>query len=185
MLRKWKVGIATVADVRARCSINPVSGCWNWLGGTRKGADHATYRQPAMWAFCHDHGEKRTMTGPRAMWNIAHGKAPLPGYVVFRACGNAMCLNPVHLREAKNMAEVGLHTRRSGRLVGTQIEARRANVLKAQDAAGVVRTPDEVVEAIKAAGRSVTGRALAAQYGVSENTVSRIRLGRRHSEAAA
>lgn len=167
-----KVGMTTVADVRARCNVDPVTNCWIWHGGMRK---RDGVQQPAMHAFDHERGEKRTMTGPRAVWNIAHGAAPLPGYVVFRACCNRLCLNPVHLREAKTLADVGRHRRLSGVLKGNNTEARRANLRKAQAAAGVVVTPQHIVDAIQQAPKTITGQALARQFELSVSSVSRIR----------
>lgn len=178
----WKVGITTVDDVRARCRVDPVTRCWEWQGAMRS---RDRQQQPAMHAFDHAAGEKRTMTGPRAVWNIAHGSAPLPGYIVFRACCNRLCLNPVHLREARSLAEVGEHRRRAGVEKGKHVEAKRANIRKAHAAAGVVYTPDSVVAEIRSADASVTGRSLSHRLGVSENTVSRIRRGLRRCDVAA
>lgn len=182
MKGKWKVGIATVDDVRARCVIDERTRCWVWQGAMRS-RDGA--QQPAMWAFDHARGEKRTMTGPQAVWNIAHGRAPLPGYVVHRACCNPLCLNPVHLREAKSLAEVGRHRQRAGVDKGRHVESKRANIAKAHAAAGVVQTPDPIVIAIRQAPPTVTGRALSKMHGISEQTVSRIRRGVRRCDARA
>lgn len=172
------MAITTVADVKARCKVDPATHCWNWTGAT------SYKRQPAMHAFDHARGEKRTMTGTLAVWNIAHGAAPAPGRLIYRACGNSLCLNPAHLREAASLADIGLHQRRSGIRKGTALEARRRNIRIAQAAAGVVLTPEHVVRAIKQAPANVTGRALARDLGASESTVSRIRRGESHREVA-
>lgn len=174
MKGKWRVGIATVEDVRARCVIDERTRCWLWQGAmrTRDGT-----QQPAMWAFDHARGEKRTMTGPAAVWNIAHGRAPLPGYLVHRRCCNPLCLNPVHLREAKSLAEVGRFRSRTGVDKGKHLEAKRRNIAKAHAARGMVLTPAHIVAAIRQASPDVTGRELARLHGVGENVVSRIRRG--------
>ena len=181
MLGNWKVGLATVADVRARCVINPTTHCWEWQGA-RQYRTAVSKGMPVMHAFDHARGEKRTMSGPLAVWNIAHGRSPLPGYKVFRACCCTTCVNPAHLREAKDDAEIGLHQRRSGLLRGRTSDARRANVLKAQAAAGIVYVTDEAVAAIRSAPPDVTGVVLAQRLGISEQSVSRIRRGLRRCD---
>lgn len=182
MKGKWKVGIATVDDVRARCVIDERTRCWIWQGAIRV---NGRTRQPAMWAFDHARGEKRTMTGTMAVWNIAHGRAPLPGYVVHRACCNSLCLNPVHLREARTLADVGRHRSRAGVDRGRNIEQKRASLVKARAVCGIVQTPEPIVIAIRQAPQTVTGRALSKIHGISETTVSRIRRGERVCDARA
>lgn len=185
MLGKWKVGLATVDDVRARCVINPATHCWEWQGARQFRTD-ASKGQPVMHAFDHARGEKRTMSGPAAVWNIAHGRAPLPGYKVFRACCSTTCVNPAHLREVKTQAEIGLHQRRAGVLKGRPMtEAGRAVLRKAHEAAGILYVADEKVAAIRSAPAEVTGRELAQRLGISEQTVSRIRRGTRRCDARA
>lgn len=169
--------ITTVAQLKARCIVDPSTHCWAWTGAT---SGHGRLRMPTLWAFDHARCEKRTMTGPLAAWNIAHGAAPLPGWRVFRTCGHTACLNPAHLREARSAAEIGQHIRRAGTRKGLNVEANRENIRAAWAATGIVPTAPHVVRAIRAADGSVTGRALAAQFGVSKQTVSRIRNGLSH-----
>lgn len=184
MLGKWKVGIATVDDLRARCVTNRATHCWEWQGARQCRGPNAEKGMPVMHAFDHARGEKRTMSGPKAVWNIAHGRAPLPGYRVFRACGCTTCVNPAHMREAKNQAEIGLHLRRSGALKGREMSAAaRAVLRKSHEAAGIVYIPDEKVEAIRSASPEITGRELSRRLGVSEQAVSRIRRGVRRRDA--
>lgn len=178
-LRPRKTGLATVADVRARCIVDPVTGCWNWQGGTSLHGD------PRLWAFCHRKGDKRCMTGPLAMWNIAHGASPTPGYLVFRRCVNMLCLNPVHLGTAKTKADIGLHIQRAGTRKGTCLEQRRANLAKAQAVTGHTATAPEKVARIRSADKSETCLALAAELGISKSAVSRIRRGDRIAGASA
>jgi hypothetical protein len=168
-------GLLTVEAVKARCIVDPATHCWIWQGG--KGADG----NPRIFTFDHERGEKRTMSGPKAMWNIAHQEAP-PRWspLVFRRCGHSLCLNPAHLRTAKDQAEIGLHIRRSGQRVGTATESRRANQALAMAANGITPTSPDVVRAIRAADKSVTGEALAAQFSMSRTAVSRIRRGESH-----
>lgn len=169
-------GLLTVEAVRARCIIDPAMHCWIWQGA--KGAKDGN---PRIHTFDHERGEKRTMGGAKAMWNIAHQEAP-PSWapLVYRCCGKSLCLNPAHLKTAKDLAEIGLHIRRSGQRVGTATDARRANQLLAMAASGITPTSPDVVRAIRAADKSVTGEMLAAQFSMSRTAVSRIRRGESH-----
>lgn len=168
--------IRTVAELKDRCELNPVTRCWNWVGAT------ATDGTPRIYAFDNNLGEKRTMTGMVAAWNIAHGAGPLAGWIVGRSCGNRRCLNPVHLREFRNKAELGAHIRLAGWRVGNSTEQRRANARLASTAAGIEYTSPEVVRAIRAAPATVTGKALGLQFGIAHQTVSLIRRFKSHRE---
>jgi len=171
--------IATIEDLRARCKVDPVTHCWEWTGA-HSGANGL----PALHAFCHERGEKRTMTGPRAAWNIAFGEAPGRDEWIFRGCCNNLCLNPAHLRRAKSPADVGLHQRRSGSRRGTAMDARRSNIAKAWERNGITPTPAGVVQQIRNAPATVTGIELAAQFGLAMSTVSKIRRGESHKGVA-
>lgn len=167
-----KRGIATVEHVKARCEIDASTRCWNWLGAACPDGT------PKLHTFDHARMCKRTMNGPLALWNIAHGDAP-PSWAerVFRRCGNRRCMNPVHLGLARNAAEIGEHQRRAGYRKGTHLEQRRAAIAKGHAAQGIVATPTAVVLAIRAADPQTTSRALARLHGLSDQVVSRIRRG--------
>lgn len=122
-------GITTIAHLKARSTVDTATHCWHWHGASIEG-------RPRIWAFDHDKGEKTALSGPLAAWNIAHGRSPLAGWIVFRACMSADCVNPAHMREARDRAEIGRHIRLSGRWVGTNLETRRANVAVALAALG-------------------------------------------------
>lgn len=164
-------GIGSVDDVRARCVVDAVTRCWLWQGAKCRDGT------PRVHTLDLARMDKRTMTGPQAMWQLAHGEPPPPGRLVYRACGCVACLNPAHMRLAASKAEIGQAIRRSGRWRGSHMQARRRNIERAWAATGVVPTPAEVVRALREAPTSVTNRALARQYGVSEQTVSKIRRG--------
>lgn len=165
-------GVSTIADLRARSRVDPVTHCWHWLGAVANGGE------PRIHTLDYARVEKRIMSGPLAAWNIAHGEAPPPwARFVFRACGTRDCVNPVHLRLARDRAEIGEHQRRAGSRKGTSIEARRANIALALAARGITPTAPDVVRAIRAEGADTTTSALAERLGLSVQTVSRIRRG--------
>ncbi len=168
------MSLLRIEEVRARCNMDRVTHCWVWTGATSSDG------VPRIHTFDHARLEKRTMSGPMAVWNIAHGEAPRQGHMVMRCCGRKLCLNPAHLRQFRDKAEMGLHIRRAGWRKGTAMESRRANVKLAQAAAGTVATPPDVVLAIRAEPAQTTNKALGERYGISHQTVSRIRLGQSH-----
>lgn len=165
-----KRGMLTIDQLKARCVVDQASHCWLWQGATSGG-------QPKLWTLDYGRIEKRVMPGPLAAWHISRQAPPLDGHLVFRCCGNRLCLNPAHLREMASRAAIGLHIRRARSLVGTHVQVRRQNIRAAWAARGMVPTPLEVVRAIRAAPKQVTGRSLARQFGLSDQTVSRIRRG--------
>jgi hypothetical protein len=162
--------ITTIAELRERCVVDPVTRCWHWQGAQSRG-------QPRIYALDLSIMDKRVMPGTRAAWQIAHGEPIAPGRMIYRVCGCRDCVNPVHLREARSLAEVGANIRGSGRLKGKFTEAKRASLEKAWASAGFKKQPEEVVRAIRQAPAEVTGYALSKLHGVSESVVSRIRRG--------
>jgi hypothetical protein len=168
-------GIRSMDDLRERCDVDPVTRCWIWRGCV----DETGY--PRIPAFDPAAGEKRSMAGARAAWCIAHGEAPLPGYYVYRSCGNRRCLNPVHLRQVRDRKEAGRLIAARGSQKGLRsYEATIAAASKGWVKQGITVTSPEIVRAIRAAPPDVTGRALARMHGVSEQRVSAIRNGRSH-----
>lgn len=172
-----KRGILSVTALRERCIVDPVRHCWVW-----QGAASGNPPTPRIWTLDYARSEKRSMSGPLAAWHIAHQAPPRPGNLVFRGCMNALCLNPAHLRQARDKAEIGLHIRLSGSRIGNATEARRANVRLAQDACGIVRTPAEIVRAIRAAPKHVLSLELSRLHGIGRTVVSRIRRGESHRD---
>lgn len=169
-----KRGITTVEALKARCTVDPATHCWLWQGAMSGG-------QPKFHAFCHDRGCKRTMTGSRGAWNIAFGESPPAWAMVFRACQRQLCVNPAHLRLARDHADIGLHIRLAGTRVGTATESRRENARKGREKRGIRDTPAAIVRAIRAAPPTVTGLELAAMHRLSSQTVSKIRRGQTHA----
>jgi hypothetical protein len=172
------VSITTTADLEARSLRDAATHCWHWQGAK------ATDGTPRIWTFDHERGEKRCMSGPKAVWNIAHQAAPRAGWLVFRRCVTSDCVNPSHMAQASNKAEIGVHIARRGSRKGKFAEQARANARKASAAAGIVYTPPEIVRAIRAAGPEQTSLALAAIHGLAHQTVSRIRRGDSHRGVA-
>lgn len=173
-------GMLTINQLYARCVVEADTGCWLWQGATTNGGKEAR-----IWTFDHARGEKRSMSGPLAAWNIAFKAAPKTGHLVYRCCQRKLCLAPAHLRQASDLAEIGAFIRRCGSRKGTALEARRANIALAHIANGLTPTPAAIVQAIRARGDVPTNVALAAEFGLAHSTVSRIRRGDSHRQVVA
>ena len=172
------MSVLTIADLLARSRVDRNSHCWHWLGAFGTGT-------PRIWTLDHARLEKCSMSGPRAVWNIAHGEAPLPGHFVMRSCASPDCVAPVHHRQVPNRQAMGDHIRLSGRRKGKNLDACRQNAAKAHAARGIVPTPVHIVQAILDAGDGPTNLELAARFRVAHTTVSNIRLGKTRVHALA
>lgn len=173
----------TLDEMKARCIVDAVTRCWIWQGATNRDG------QPRVYCPDYERMEMRTMSGPKAAWNLAHDKPPRPGWMVHRSCGTKLCLNPVHLAQARNLQEIGEHVRRSGVRKGKRSPAQIAwSKIAARTHLALTSpaTPSHIVAAIRLADPAMSNHAVAALHGVKHWTVSRIRRGDRHSiEVAA
>jgi hypothetical protein len=167
----------TVDALRARCIVDPVTRCWHWQGAKDKSDG-----TPRLYTFDHARQEKRTINGPAGAFNIVFGRAPLPGWVVYRCCGSLDCLAPTHLREMRTLADVGRHIAASGRRKGPATPGQLATAAKGRAAQGREDTPAEIVRRVRSAPATMTGRQLAKELGVSAGVVSRIRCGHTYRE---
>lgn len=168
------MSILTISDLRERSRVDALTGCWHYLGSLSSDG------VPRIHTLDYELSEKRVMSGPKAVWNIAHCCAPHPGWLAFRRCVTADCVNPVHVDQAASRKDIGRHIRLSGLRKGKAVESCRQNLVKARDAAGIVPTADHIVLAIRAAAASITSRSMAREFGIAEQTVSRIRRGQSH-----
>ena len=168
------MSILTIDDLRTRSRIDAFTGCWHFQGSLSSDG------VPRIHTLDYELSEKRVMSGPKAVWNIAHCCALRPGWLAFRRCVTADCVNPVHVDQAASRKDIGRHISLSGRRKGTAVKARQQNLVKAREAAGIVPTAEHIVLEIRAAAASVTSRAMAHQFGIAEQTVSRIRRGQSH-----
>lgn len=165
-------GIYSIKDLRERSRVDPATHCWHWLGATSCG-------RPVIYTFDHARGEKRPMAATLAAWNIAHQRAPLPGYLVCRACPHPSCANPVHMREVRGRAAMGAVVHRVGYLRG-QTESRLRNAARARAAAGqrADLTAEEVRQIRAEIAAGGTRQAIADRLGVPMHVVGDIKRGR-------
>lgn len=146
-------GIRTLDDIKARCFVTE-SGCWRWLREDNDGVP-VTYFNPF----------KGRSTVGACIHYILHGRR-VPKDSLFRFnCGTPLCVNPEHgYVQKRSIALTG--KRRNPRLHAAQITM----TLRARSKL----TPADI-EQIKAS--PLMGTQVAAQYGISQAHVSRIRRG--------
>ena len=168
-----KRGINTAQDLKANSERRPGSTCWWWLGAVvlQKGCiDSVSAR---IWTFNHRLGRKCTMSGPGAVYAITHGEPVPHGQKAYMRCVNPQCVNPAHV-DCGTPKMIGVHIQKMGVRKGKITPAVLESARKGRAAQGIVDTPQEVKQAIRAAVGE-TGVSLADRYGLSANTVSRIR----------
>ena len=91
-------GISTIEDLRARSKRDPGGTCWLWGGALSAG-------RPAIWALDVDRVEMRSLSGPRAVWYIAHG-TKLYDRIAYMRCWNTLCVCPAHVTWAATRGEL-------------------------------------------------------------------------------
>jgi len=170
-------GLAVIQDLRDRSDVDPATHCWLWKGAIQRDV-------PRMHAFDYRVNDKRTLSGPLAVWMIAHEEAPRPGWRVIRSCGEHRCVNPAHHEQMRDHAAIGEFMAATRRLKGTHIESRAANARKGRAAAGIVETDDAVIVAVakrlqQDGYRKGDGLRLAREFNLTKSLVSNIALGKR------
>lgn len=165
-----KICFNTVDDLRRRSDPDPATHCWHWRGAKRKG-------RPRIWAADLDHMDKRVLSGPRAVWYIAHGTR-LGALSAYMRCWCADCVCPAHV-EKGTRAAVTMAAARAGLMNGFD-DVRAANAAKARAAAGHVDTPPELVRALRAAAGTEPTSALAQRLGIERSVAYRILRGVSH-----
>lgn len=144
----------------------PGSDCWHWMGAKAHQTGLAR-----IYTWCHDQQCKRLMSGPSAVWGIAH-KAPLLGRIPMRTCRTKCCVNPTHIKIVADRPAMHAETRRLGLLVGTAVESRRTNIRLAQAAVPTIGA--EKIARI-AQTLDLPRAVVAAELGVSLSSVRKYR----------
>lgn len=174
---EWRfAGANPVLDrIRDRCVIDSETHCWKWSGAMSR-CGRGKVGIPTIW-----HNE-RTVSALRVVYEAA-GRRLGSGSIVWRTCNCAECVNPDHLL-AGTRATWGAWRARNGFAAMTP-DQRAANTARARSKSTVVLSPER---ASYIRSSESTGRALAAELGVSASTVSRVRRGeawQEHSQAAS
>ena len=164
-------GIGNIDDLRARSVLDPTTRCWIWQGAQVGGA-------PRIWALHIDEMDKKVLSGPRAVWYIAHG-TKLGARVAYMSCWNKRCVCPVHVRstEKGRLTHLAALAGVFKRSTASQA-ANKANINLARAARGVVDLPAETVLAVRAAAGTGTQIEIGQRFGVSKSMVSRMLRGK-------
>jgi len=146
------------AEVRFWSNVERSAGCWEWQASKSDTGYGCFY-------------DGRAYHAHRYSWALANGPIP-PGLLVLHRCDNRACVNPEHLF-------LGSHRDNSVDMVG---KGRNHTHDTAGERHGEAKLTDEAVREIRTS--ALTGRALAAKFGVTESAVSLVRRGRawRHVE---
>jgi hypothetical protein len=83
-------GILTIEDLRQRCAIDEITGCWVWKGGANGRKNN---RAPSIWLPA----IQKTTSAGAAICFLTTGRMPNPGEVWHYTCQTgSMCCNPKH-----------------------------------------------------------------------------------------
>lgn len=154
-------GILTIEDIRERCVIDEDTGCWIWRRAVTQGSGGVT-------PVTHLPALRRVVTVMRAVLHL-QGVELSSAICAWSTCRVERCCAPAHILHGTK-AEYGRAIKASGRYKG--LTAYRIGSRKHRKN----HTPPEIRSAIMQS--TETGRVVAVRLGVSESTVSRIRLGK-------
>lgn len=162
--------IASTADLKQRCIVSAITGCWRWQGAMHQGA-------PAVWTFDRLKGESGRMAvvgGPRAAALLA-GLPLFAGWRAWMACTRRDCVNPLHAMTG-TQAAWGKWVAENDRWKNNPTRIRAVKDRWARkfpervEAARLVRASDE------------PGRTLALRLSLTEQTISKMRMGLHYAE---
>lgn len=158
-------GIRTIEDLRQRCWVDDITGCWHWKGAVTQDG------HPVMWMPQLD----KTTTAGVAICVLKTGSTPKKGVFWRCICDTRGCANPDHRRPGS----------RSAQMLAAKIT--RSPLTRARMSIGKCgrrpRLTDEQQAEIRDSSDSL--RVLAERYGISQSTASRIRQGIRRQLLAA
>jgi hypothetical protein len=167
-------GVYGLEDIRQRCHVDDVTGCWEWALAISEGGKPHSSRTPRV---CLPSGVMegggRSMSVARASW-LMSGRKIRPGCGVWRTCCNDACVAPGHLKSGTKVEE-GAWMAASGHRRGKPWRAavnRRTN-------AACQAVPVDVVRAIEVRLRAgELHREISADTGIHKATISKIARGR-------
>lgn len=86
-------GCSTLHDIKDRCIVDDITGCWNWAMSKSDRATPVVHIAPGVFGNV----GRKTVPAYRAAWLMSGREIPV-GFVVYRACFNTDCCNPKHLK---------------------------------------------------------------------------------------
>lgn len=163
----------TLEEIKGRCVVTE-DGHWLWKGALCPDGRANIYAPN----YTKGPDCMSTQNGPRAVWHCKTG-SPIPaGWSAYGVCSEMACCNPAHIRCTSDK-ELGDWIRHTRKLKGS---VRRILANRAINRKRAVVTP-ELIAFITASPK--TGPELAAELGISKQTVSKTRRGEFVSFGAA
>ena len=161
---RYNGGIRTLEDLRGRCKIDDITGCWNWgMGCDGNG-------RPSVWM---PDLHRRTSLGVAICW-IKTGKLPAPGVVWHLTCRNMLCANPAHRKVGTRSTQMLAAKVTRTPLTRARISANRR---------GGSKLKPEQFEDIRSGGKLL--REICEQHGISMSYASLIRSGKDRQPVSA
>jgi len=173
-------GIRCLEDVRQRCHVNDVTGCWEWRLSMANDSVPRAYVPPEVVQAIGTHA-RHDMTVMRLAWALAGNKLE-PRHRVWRSrCDCKTCVNPAHMKSGTT-AEWGADLRRTGRMVG-----RPQKLAQLKQISMARATPPELIrEAERLLDEGLTSREVGQRLGLNHNVMADVRAKRHvHSTTSA
>ena len=143
----------TTEMIKSRTIINPVTGCWEWIGTKRNGYGRTM-------TGSRKDGTRKSISAHRLSYQLFKGDIP-PGHEICHKCDNPCCINPDHLFAGTRQDNVD-DRERKGRNV----------VMFGQSNGRAKLTEDDVRAARNERVTNGTSyQALANKYGVAKQTI--------------
>lgn len=136
--------------------------CWIWNGG----------RHPKGYGSFNWEGRTRRVS--RVIWSILHGTIPAKIDICHK-CDNPPCFNPSHLFAGTKSDNARDMSRKGRCWQHTSPHKRRLG----EDASYSKLTTEQVQQIKRELAKNASSRMLAGRYGVSKDTINRIRQGTR------
>jgi hypothetical protein len=151
-------GIRTLEDLRQRCRIDEINGCWHFGRALRESTRAPCVRLPAL-----DH---EMVSLGVAIGFLTTGKRPAKGTMWHITCGTRLCANPEHRKAGTRATQM----QACGYKPTPKTVARIARTKRSKSSLS-----EEDIAAIRASDAPLSE--LAERYGKSMAQISRIRLG--------
>ena len=164
-------GVRKLEDLRLRCRVDQDTGCWHF--GGKEHRRQAGKVDPRVWLA----DRRSAVTVAKAGWLLA-GKPLKLGEIVWPRCRTHCCGNPSHLM-AGTKAQWGAWAQAQGYMRGRPERAAINRRIKLET--GQCALTMELAAWIRESTQ--TGREIAQVLGVSEQVVSRARLGKTYAAA--
>lgn len=149
-------GIRSIADIKARCWVDDITGCWHWRMATDANGS------PSLWLPALN---TSTSMGV-AIGFLLTGKRPGKGTAWHCTCETPNCANPAHRKEGTRSTQMlaAALTREPAMRARVALSKRRTSRLSDDDCMAIRRSEEPL-------------RVLAERYGISFSHASLIRRG--------